>query len=88
MADREQVNFSGESADGRSGTAVIDGNSFNLNNGNLFLVAPGDHGYRVKQLRRDLANLKADGEALRDFAQADIEIQEFFGVNRVESDAQ
>lgn len=86
-SDRGQVNFSGESADGRSGTAVIDGRSFDLSKGNLFLVATAADGYRVKQLKRELANLKADSEALRDFAKADIEIQEFFGGNRAERQA-
>lgn len=54
------------------------------------LVASGDvEGDADKTIMMQIScNLKSDREALRDFAQADIEIQEFFGANRVESDDQ
>ena len=86
-SDQGQVNFSGESADGRSGKAVIDGNSYDLENGNLFLVTPGDNGYSIKQLKRDLGNRKFELTALQNFAKADTEIKEFFAGDRAEQES-
>lgn len=86
-SDQGQVNFSGESTDGRTGTVVIDGNSFEIKNGNLFVVATGDDGYRVKQLKCDLSKLQVDRKALQEFAKADSEMNEFFGDNHEEQEA-
>lgn len=80
--DRGHVEFSGESADGRLGTAIVDGVSYRLDDGNLFLVSTDASGLRVRQLKRDLKDLKFERIALQELANTDPEIKDFFANDR------
>jgi hypothetical protein len=90
--DRNAVHFEGQgvgrdgrtialecmTADGTTGNARIDGQSFDLSKGALFLISTADGATAVKQLRRDLSALKPDTNALQSTAANDAEVRSFF----------
>jgi hypothetical protein len=77
LADGD-VEFRFATEDGKSGTATINEAQYNLEDGGLFLVAANDGQVQVKQLKRDLRDVKFDREGLAAFARNDAEIVAFF----------
>lgn len=73
-----KINFTYEILPKGQGTATIDGKSYRLNNGVIFLVSSSDGVTRVKQLDRDFENTSLDWESLRDFMKVDDEFKHFF----------
>jgi hypothetical protein len=67
-------------ADGKTGSVTIDGQTFQLDNGALFLIATAGAKTTVKQLQR--GPLKPEKDALRDMALTDPEIKSFFEASR------
>lgn len=80
------VPFECKSPDGKTGTAVIDGRTFDLADGGLFLVAAEDGTPRIKQLKRDLESVPFSINGLQKFAREDKEIAGFFAEAEVPSD--
>jgi hypothetical protein len=76
--DGRRVEFTCETKDGKTGRAEINGQTFELGNGNLFVVATDRERPRVKQLKRDLSALKFEREPLEAFGRNDAEIVGFF----------
>src|SRR5262249_33018107 len=76
--DRRGVEFHCETKDGKTGPVKINGVAYELADGNLFLVFTEGEQSRVKQLKRDLSNLKFERESLEAFARNDPEIAGFF----------
>jgi hypothetical protein len=76
--DRRRVEFDCETKDGKTGQVKLNGKAYKLADGNLFLVFTEGEGSRVKQLRRDMSNLKFERESLEAFGRNDEEIAEFF----------
>jgi hypothetical protein len=76
--DKRRVEFQCNTKDGKTGQVTIDGMTYELANGNLFLVATGGNQSQVKQLKRSLAELKFDRESLRAFARSDQDVAGFF----------
>ena len=74
----ERLAFHYEWAAGTGGQVEIDGQSYELTAGRLFLIAAAEHGYRVRQLDRDLANLPNDRSGMLQLSGSDQEIREFF----------
>jgi hypothetical protein len=72
-----RVEFAGETKDGKTGRMTLDGNEYDLADGTLFLVS-ARRGYRVKQLKRDMARFQDAGELFQDFSKNDPEIRDFF----------
>jgi len=72
------VEFHCETKDGKTGQVKIDGVAYELADGNLFLVFTEGEQSRVKQLKRDISNLKFERESLEAFGRNDPEIAEFF----------
>lgn len=66
------------SNDRGSGTVTCGKIEYDLKNGILFLVATTGPEPVVKQLKRDVSNLKATREGIREFADGDDELREFF----------
>jgi hypothetical protein len=64
--------------DGQKGTVTIQGQTYDFAAGNLFLISAAGPELRVKQLRRDFANVKFTREGLEAFARADDEVRAFF----------
>lgn len=73
------VKYRCETEDGRTGTVIIDGQTFDLEDGNLLLVTMDGGTCRVKQLRRDMTNLEFNRHSLQRFAEEDAEVRQFFG---------
>ncbi|MCO6043206.1 hypothetical protein NG895_04750 [Aeoliella sp. ICT_H6.2] len=78
-ANGEVLKFTCKTSDGKSGTATIAGQSYDLQKGSLFLAVADDDGWQVKQLNRDLQEVPLNKQGLRKLAESDEEIQEFFG---------
>ena len=76
--DRQRVEFHCETKDGKTGQAKINGIAYELADGNLFLVFTQGEQSQVKQLKRDVSNLKFEREALETFGRNDPQILEFF----------
>ena len=76
--DRRRVEFHCETKDGKTGQVKINGVAYELADGNLFLVFTEGEQSRVKQLKRDISNLKFERESLEAFGKNDLEIADFF----------
>jgi hypothetical protein len=70
------VNWRCETADGLAGRMTINGESFDLAKGTVFLVSTAAGG-GVTQLNRDLSGLKPDHDSLAGLAKSDEAIREF-----------
>jgi hypothetical protein len=79
--DTRRVEFHFETKDGKTGPVTIDGAKYDLANGGLFLVSVKGGQVQVKQLKRDMRNLKFERESLEAFARNDPEIVAFFAGN-------
>jgi hypothetical protein len=78
-ANGEVLTYQCESKDGKTGTATIEGQRYDLARGSLFLVATDGKTFRIKQLSRDLKNVQFNQDSLSQLAQRDAEIKQFFG---------
>ena len=76
--DGGRVEFHGETKDGKAGRVTIDGVTYDLADGNLFLASTGRDQSQVKQLKRSLSELKFERESLEAFGRNDPEIAGFF----------
>lgn len=72
------LTFACESSDGKTGTAIIAGQSFDLEKGRLFLVKAEGDAWRIRQLNRNFGQFEIDKESLCDLAERDDEINDFF----------
>jgi len=75
--ENRNVEYAGETKDGKTGHVTIDGNKFDLANGTLFLVSARRE-YTVKQLKRDMTRFESAEELFKDFAKNDPEVIKFF----------
>lgn len=73
-----ELNFRMNSQAPKTGEAVINGQTYSLQQGGLFLVAQESDTIRVKQLQKDLTSIQFDPESLRKFARSDSDIANFF----------
>jgi hypothetical protein len=76
--DDGHVEFQFETKDGKSGPVTINETQYDLENGGLFLVSADRGEVQIKQLKRDMRDLKFDRESLAAFARNDAEITAFF----------
>ena len=72
------LKYACESEDGRTGSATIDGHTYDLSSGNLFLVANQGRLFRIQQLKRDLTRVPFRSENLRQWAAQDEQMRQFF----------
>lgn len=72
------IDYKYVSEDGAQGTANVDGRTYDLTKGNLFLVATEGKMFRIKQLVRDLTGIPFTPPGLQDWAMRDDEIKQFF----------
>jgi hypothetical protein len=77
QGDNRRVEFAGETKDGKTGRMTLDGKEYDLAEGTLFLVS-ARRGYRVKQLKRDMARFQDAQELFLEFSKNDPEIRDFF----------
>ncbi len=75
--DNRRVKFAGETKDGKTGRVTLDGKEYDLADGTLFLVS-ARRGYRVKQLKRDMARFQDAKELFLELAKNDPDLREFF----------
>jgi hypothetical protein len=76
--NRRRVEFHGETKDGKTGRVTIDEVTYELADGNLFLVSTEGEHCRVKQMNRDISKLKFERESLEAFGRNDPDIARFF----------
>lgn len=75
--DGRRVQFTGETRDGKSGRVTVEGREYDLAAGGLFLVS-ARRGYRVLQLKRDLARFQDAQQLFSELRKSDPEVVEFF----------
>lgn len=76
--DGRKITFECYTTDGKTGSLNVDGKTFPLEKGILFLVSTVTGKTNVKQLKRDQTRLKGHHGALLEISQTDREIQGFF----------
>ncbi len=76
--DRRRVEFHCETKDGKTGQVTIDGVTYDLTDGNLFLVSTAGDQSQVKQVKGSLTELKFEQESLEAFGKNDPDIAGFF----------
>jgi hypothetical protein len=76
--DRRRVEFHCETKDAKTGQVTIDGATYDLTDGNLFLISTAGDRSQVKQLKRSLTELKFDRESLEALGKNDPDIAGFF----------
>jgi hypothetical protein len=76
--DGRRIEFQFATKDGNTGPVTIDEAQYELKNGGLFLVSAHNGGLLVKQLERDLRELRFERASLEAFARNDPEIRSFF----------
>jgi len=79
MQEAQPLKFELEAHDPNVGWITFDGVKYDFAAGNLFLVSTIGPKATIKQLKRDISNLKLDPEGLRAFASSDAEISAYFG---------
>lgn len=82
-ADGRSLEWQIHTTDGVGAEMRINGNPYDLANGNLFLIDTQDGTLHVVQLQRDLSNLAANHESITAFAQDDVDVSSF--IERVKS---
>ena len=73
--------------DGVTAEMWIDGQSFDLSMGTMFLVRTGEGGPQIEQLQRDLAQLEPSYEAISALASSDPDVANFIASIDTESDS-
>jgi hypothetical protein len=76
--DGRRVEFNCETKDGKRGPVTVNGVTYDLANGNLFLFSSGGDRAQVKQLKRSLSEVKFERESLEAFGRNDPDIVGFF----------
>jgi hypothetical protein len=76
--DRRRVEFHCETKDAKTGQVTIGGATYDLMDGNLFLISTTGDQSQVKQLKRSLTELKFERESLEAFGKNDPDIVGFF----------
>ena len=75
--DGRSLEWQIHTTDGVRAEMWINGDPYELANGNLFLIDTQDGTVHVVQLQRDLSNLAANHERITAFAQADLDVSSF-----------
>lgn len=83
-SEGRRIEFRCESPDGRTGSATIEGRTYDLSEGGVFLVAARGDAVRVRQLDRELETVGLGGPRLREIAEQTPEIRAFFSEDRDE----
>jgi hypothetical protein len=76
--DVGDVEFQFETKDGKSGAVKVNEAQYELADGNLFLVSAVGGEIQIKQLKRDMSDVKFERESLAAYAKNDAEIAAFF----------
>lgn len=76
-SDGRRIDWRVETADGRTATFSIDGRSYDLSKGVLFLVRTKGGDLQVQQLDRDLSAVGPTNESCEAFAETDPDISRF-----------
>ncbi len=75
---RQRVEWECETTDGKTGKMIINGSSFELAKGALFLVSTQGGKVEVRQFQRDLLKVKPDQESLERLLKDDPDVGSFF----------
>lgn len=75
--DGRRFEWEVHSSDGQTGDMWINGESYNLSQGTLFLVSSQGDDVKVNQLQRDFSELEATNEAIAGMAQSDPDVANF-----------
>jgi hypothetical protein len=80
--DGRTVEFQCETPDRKTGQATVNVVTYDLKEGNLFLVTTEGDQIKVKQLKRNLSDLKFDRDSLQAFGKKDPDVAEFFAKDK------
>ena len=76
--DGQKVEWQCETADGKTGKMIINGSSYELSNGSLFLVSTRGGKVEVRQVQRDLLKVKPDQESVEKLVKDEADVGSFF----------
>jgi hypothetical protein len=76
--DGQQVEWQCETTDGKTGKMTINGSTYELAKGALFLVSTQGGKVEVRQLQRDLLKVKPDQESVEKLLKDDPDVGSFF----------
>jgi len=81
-SDGQKFDWHCETADGKTGKGMLDGQSYELAHGMIFLVSTKGEKRQVRQLQRNLADTTAGPDSLEKLLKEDQEIVRFFTVSK------
>jgi hypothetical protein len=76
-SDGRRVDWQAQTTDGKTAQFWIDGESYDLASGALFIVTTQNGATMVNQLHRDLSNVQPDYDSCVDFARGDPDLARF-----------
>jgi hypothetical protein len=85
--DGQTFSWQVHTRDGVTADMWIDGQSYDLSQGNMFLVSMGETGPEVQQLQRDFSTLERSDEAIAAMATTDPDVANFIAGLAAEGDA-
>jgi len=85
-ADGQSFRWKVHSQDGMTADMWIEDQSYDLSQGNMFLVKPRDGGIQVEQYKRDFSEFEPTVETINALSKSDPDVADFIAHIRVESD--
>ena len=76
--DGRKVEYQCETADGKTGTMTINGSSYELGKGTMFLVSTRGGKVEVRQVKRDLRKVEPDQESVEKLLKDAADVASFF----------
>src|SRR5262249_46814913 len=76
--DGRKVEYQCETADGKTGTMTINGSSYELAKGSMFLVSTRGGKVEVRQVKRDLLKVALDQESVEKLLRGNADVASFF----------
>jgi len=76
--DGQKVEWQCETTDGKTGKMIINGSSYELSKGSLFLVSTRGGKVEVRQVQRNLLKVKPDQESVEKLLKEDADAASFF----------
>jgi hypothetical protein len=86
-ADGQSFSWKVHTRDGVTADMWIEDQSYDLSQGNMFLVSSGDDGIQVDQLQRDFSELEPDVETISASSYSDPDVADFIARIGTESDS-
>jgi hypothetical protein len=85
--DGQSFGWEVNTQDGMTADLWIDGQRYDLSQGNMFLISTGESGFQVEQLQRDFSKLESSNDAISALASNDPDVAGFIARYETVSDS-